>query len=350
MDPPAAPSTPPRRRLTRDQRRDVLLMRSLGFSYTKIADHLQISKAAVRYTVQKGQATPEHRNAGRPPKLNKTETDNLVEYVTSCHRTRCLSYFKLAEELYPEGEIGPESIKYALHKRGYRRRVALRKPPLSPQNQAARLEWAQQHVHWTEEQWKFILWSDETWVKAGSHRKTLVTRKPGEELDPTCIIDRIQRQSGWMFWGSFSGTTKGPCCFWEKDWGPINKESYCEKIVPLVDGWFRMNPGSGLLFMQDNAPSHAAKYTIQELQERGIPVILWPAFSPDLNPIETVWNKMKDWIGLNYPSRKATYDQLRQQVQEAWDAIGQETLQELIGTMHQRCLDVIEANGGHTRW
>ena len=110
-----------------------------------------------------------------------------------------------------------------------------------------------------------------------------------------------------------------------------------------------MNPG--LLFMQDNAPGHAAYKTRAEFAERDIPIILWPTFSPDLNPIETVWNKMKDWIGLHYLSKFASYDQLRQQVNEAWNVVvTPELLQDLISTMHQRCQDVIDAEGGHTKW
>lgn len=95
-----------------------------------------------------------------------------------------------------------------------------------------------------------------------------------------------------MFWGCFSGYGKGPCLFWEKEWGSIDAEGYCERIVPLIDGWCRLYPDHE--FMQDNAPSHHASETIQELKERGIKVISWPPYSPDLNPIESVWNKMKD--------------------------------------------------------
>jgi transposase len=38
-----------------------------------------------------------------------------------------------------------------------------------------------------------------------------------------------------------------------------------------------------------------------DLNERGIYPIFWPAFSPDLNPIATVWDRMKDYIERHYP-------------------------------------------------
>lgn len=48
--------------------------------------------------------------------------------------------------------------------------------------------------------------------------------------------------------------------------------------------------------MQDNAAAHTATETIAELKARGIKIIAWPPFSPDLDPIETVWNEMKEYI------------------------------------------------------
>ena len=150
-----------------------------------------------------------------------------------------------------------------------------------------------------------------------------------------------------MFWGSFSGTTKGPKVFWEKDWGSINQKIYCERIVPLIDGWFRMNPHLSL--MQDGAPGHAAKTTIQELIEQGIRVIQWPAYSPDLNPIDTVWDEMKNWIQDNY-GEKFSYDELRGAVDAAWEHISTEFLNDLVDSMQARCEAVIRANGMHTEY
>jgi len=53
------------KRLSRDQRRDILLMRRLGHKYEDIAKFLGVTQAAVQYTVNRGRASPEHRKAGR---------------------------------------------------------------------------------------------------------------------------------------------------------------------------------------------------------------------------------------------------------------------------------------------
>ena len=77
-----------------------------------------------------------------------------------------------------------------------------------------------------------------------------------------------------------------------------------------------------------------------------MPMILWPPYSPDLNPIETIWDKMKDYLQDNFPERM-TYPQLRAAVQEAWDSITVDQLNELIDGMHDRCQAVIDAHGMH---
>ena len=61
-----------------------------------------------------------------------------------------------------------------------------------------------------------------------------------------------------MFWGCFNGSEKGPCLFWEKEWGLIKKHIYSDQIVPLIYGWIRINPH--LILRQDGALSHRAKH------------------------------------------------------------------------------------------
>ncbi|CAJ2665171.1 unnamed protein product [Trifolium pratense] len=93
---------------------------------------------------------------------------------------------------------------------------------------------------------------------------------------------------------------KVPVYFGRKNGGTIDSENYCQKIVPLIDGMVSMRPW--LSVMQDNAPPHAAARTMEEMGDRVITPISWPPNSPDLNPIEAVWDNMKNYIQLNYPS------------------------------------------------
>jgi len=80
-----------------------------------------------------------------------------------------------------------------------------------------------------------------------------------------------------------------------------------------------------------------ARETQDDLNERGIYLIFWPAFSPDLNPIETVWDRMKDYIERHYPEYHTSHDKLRRVVKEAWEAVGADELLALVRGMPAGC-------------
>ena len=341
------PKTPTKQSdLSRDLRLQARTLKEIGWKYAKIAEFLKITLHQVQYACSH-RPTPQKRRCGRKSTIDAVSRQFLVEFVCASAENRQLPYNQLPWKL--GWDVTEDAIRLALKKEGFSRRIARRKPPISETNRLLRLAWAHEHLNWTKEQWQTILWSDETWVNGSRHKKIYVTRRAHEEYDPTCIVPRLPGKGGWMFWGCFSGKIKGPCVFWEKDWGKINKESYSEHIIPVVEGWMKLT--SGLLFMQDNAPGHAAKYTREELQSRNIPYISWPPYSPDLNPIESVWNIMKDWIQEHYGDQdKLSYDTLRKAVREAWDAVTPEQLDALIDGMHDRCEAVILAEGKQTKY
>lgn len=156
-----------------------------------------------------------------------------------------------------------------------------------------------------------------------------------------------------MFWGCFSGFGKGPGLFWEKQWGSISAETYIEYTVPLIATHLQHHEGLNrkLTLMQDGAAGHRAAATITELRSRGITIEKWPPYSPDLNPIEMVWNWMKNYIEDHYGlEEKPSPANLRLYVTEAWYAVPESYLQDLLQSTRARCEAVITAKGGHTRF
>lgn len=335
--------------LTRDQRRDCQLLHSIGWSYSQIREQTRFTIRQIQGACQVGARSTPKKKSGRPPLLTQAQVEELVEFVCASSTNRRMSFTKLAEVL--DFGVKKQAIRTALLREGFHRRLAMRKPPISEKNRQIRLQWALEHVDWTLEQWYQILWTDETWITGGRHTRTWVTRRAGEEWDPTCIVEKHQRKKGWMFWGCFHGNTLGPGIFWEKDWGSINQESYCAHTVPVIHGYIELmrRQGISLVLMQDGAPGHAAGETKEDLQERGIIIIFWPPFSPDLNPIERVWHIMKNYLQDNYPENMS-YERLRAAVKEAWEKVGRFELEELIKSMPARCQAVINVGGLFTKY
>ncbi|KAK1914935.1 hypothetical protein P3342_011863 [Pyrenophora teres f. teres] len=208
MDAPATPKH--RKQLNRDQRLQVHTLYHAGHTQKWIAQHLSFTIRQIQYTL-KVPITPQ-KKTGRPPLLSPERTQHLIQFIRSFKEARQMTYLALSQH-FSDWHVGEYAIRYALRKAGYHRRVALSKPPLSEENKAKRLTWAEEHLSWTLAQWNTILWSDETCVTGGRHMRTWVTRMRGEAFDPTCLVDKVQRKRGWMFWACFSSSTKGPSLF-----------------------------------------------------------------------------------------------------------------------------------------
>ena len=198
---------------TRDQRRDIKLLYDEGHTIAQIAQKQDLTERQVHYALHHP-ATPQKRK-GRPQKVTPEEPEHLINWICSSKTNRRCRWDDIP---WAAGlpHLGVYAVRYVLRKAGFRRYAARRKPPISEQNRLKRLQFAYDHINWTQEQWDKILWSDEAWVTARRHTKTWFTRRQDEECDPTCIVERVQRPKGWMFWGCFNASRKGPGIFWEK--------------------------------------------------------------------------------------------------------------------------------------
>jgi transposase len=98
------------------------------------------------------------------------------------------------------------------------------------------------------------------------------------------------------------------------------------------------------IFQHDNARPHAARVTREFLADNEVTVMDWPAYSPDLNPIEHLW----DILGRRVMERgPANRNHLIQLLHQEWEAIPQEEIRRLIDRLRRRCAACIRADGGH---
>jgi transposase len=102
--------------------------------------------------------------------------------------------------------------------------------------------------------------------------------------------------------------------------------------------------------MQDNAGGHVAKDILAYIRSLGLVLIFWPALSLDLNPIKTLWNRIKDIIKEKDPEIHRSYPKLKRAIIEAWEIITDKEIRDLIRTMLARCQAVIDADGWHTKY
>ncbi|GBO27536.1 hypothetical protein AVEN_205191-1 [Araneus ventricosus] len=90
-------------------------------------------------------------------------------------------------------------------------------------------------------------------------------------------------------------------------WGSVTVVRYGDEILhPLV--WpFIDAMGTDAIFMDDNARPHRARLVRSYLESETIPQMAWPARSPDLNPIEHVWDMLGRRIAGSTSSNKPYY-------------------------------------------
>lgn len=77
-------------------------------------------------------------------------------------------------------------------------------------NKPKRVAWCQEKLNWTEEEWKRVVWTDESsFSTAGFHYRPWVTRLPEEEYHEDCVDYTWEfGRKGVMVWGAFCGTLK----------------------------------------------------------------------------------------------------------------------------------------------
>ncbi|KAL0177282.1 hypothetical protein M9458_026176, partial [Cirrhinus mrigala] len=90
-------------------------------------------------------------------------------------------------------------------------------------------------------------------------------------------------------------------------------------------------------FMDGNARTHQGRIIRERLLE-----MEWPALSPNLKPIENLWDQLSCHVEGRNPAPQNLND-LRAALQEEWNAMPQQTISRLVNSMRRCCQAVIDA-------
>lgn len=102
------------------------------------------------------------------------------------------------------------------------------------------------------------------------------------------------------------------------------------------------------IFQHDIDPKHASKLVKKWFDTEKIAVLKWPAQSPDLNPIENLWEHLDRKVHELGPIKNA--NEMFEKLTEAWNAIDRRTIENLKQSMTRRMQAVLNAKGCHTKY
>ena len=246
--------------------------------------------------------------------------------------------------------VDASTIRKILKQEGLKAIAKVKKPYLKPQHKRHRLEFANEYKYWTVEDWKRVIWSDETKInRFGSDGLKWAWKKPGTTLQKHHTVPVVKFGGGsFMIWGCITSEGIGYMCRID---GNMNAELYKnileEELLQTID-YYNLKRDE-TIFQHDNDSKHRLKLVINWVQNEKIKVLDWPAQSPDLNPIENLWSILKRRLNDYEEIPKSMY-QLWERIETEWNKINKEICLKIIQSMAERIHAVLKSKGGHTKF
>jgi transposase len=260
----------------------IVALNNDGRNVRYIAQHLNIARSTVQDTLSRFSGTNEFtRRPGSGRRRSTNARDDRFLHL-SVLRDRGLPANIFAGRLAAARgvTISEQTLRRRLREGGLSSRSPAIGPRLTAAHQRARLEFALQYVDWGVNEWRSLLFTDESRFSPRSpDGREKVWRRPGERYSQCCISPRTEFNGGSiMVWGGISLDARTDLVFVEN--GAMTAHRYIlECLEPHVVPYAPFI-GENFLLMDDNARPHRARIVDQYLEQVGVQRLSWPACSP----------------------------------------------------------------------
>ena len=129
-----------------------------------------------------------------------------------------------------------------------------------------------------------------------------------------------------------------------------NMDRFMYKRMPvenLESSRDKIGLSNNYTFQQNNDPKHKSKYVMDFFKENDVDVMSWPSQSPDMIPIEHLWDYVK-WDVRKCQSKNIK--NLEENIRRIWNEIPKELCKKFIDTMPKRVEVLVRAKGRPTEF
>lgn len=327
------------KKLTEYERGQIIALKNEGLSNREVAKRIKRSANVVDNFVKNKENYGIKKSPGRPRALSKREERAILRAASNSTHSAAA----IAKEAGVQTNV--RNVQRLLKMSHIiSRRKLKRKLPLTQQHINARLQFAQKYMSWSKE-WQNVIFSDEKKFNLdgpdGYSYYYHDLRK--EEI----ILSRRHTGGGSvMVWAAIGYRKNTEIQFLTT---PMNAKSYVNILNNIILKHGKSMTGGRFIFQHDNAKVHTARLVSSWFEEHNIEVLKWPARSPDLNIIESVWGRLARKVYEN--SRQfSNVNELKKAIIDSWQQIPQNFIKELYNDIPKRIFETIRLNGKCTRF
>ncbi|KAK7098382.1 hypothetical protein V1264_002693 [Littorina saxatilis] len=339
-----------RRRLSEAIRWQIIGMHATGASFKAIGRqlgyHYTVISGLVRKHRQTG-AVKDRPQSGRPRVTSEREDRAFLRII----RREPFSTSTVLKRVWlPNRHLSTRTVRNRLKAAGMAARRVIKRPRLTDDHKRRRLAWCLARQRWNLRTWRRIHWSDESrFLLRVTDGRLRVWRHRNTAYTPRNIRQTVPFGGGSvMVWGCISHDCKLDLVTVR---GNLTGDQYMRHVLePVVVTHFDNHPlATRPVYMDDNARPRRSRAVVDYLQNNAVTTLPWPAMSPDLNPLEHVWDILGRRIQALQPPVQ-TLRELEAALHREWLQVTREQIRRLTGGMRRRVDAVIRARGGFTRY